>query len=69
MFKSSHLTPDDLLEFSEHAHEPGQQLVDAFVEYEPKVTGDQLMSQGFTGQALGKEMERLETQAFKELLR
>ena len=40
----------------------------AFIDYRLTVTGDQLMKDGFTGAALGKELERRETELFMNLL-
>lgn len=43
-------------------------LVDAFLQFKPSITGKELMDQGFTGKALGDEMEKRETQNFLNLL-
>lgn len=38
-----------------------------FLDYRPSVSAQDLMSKGFKGKALGEEIERLESEAFKKL--
>jgi tRNA nucleotidyltransferase/poly(A) polymerase len=64
----SKLSDKDLIEFAAMKSTPEPRLVRAFLKYRPTITGDELMAQGFTGAQLGKEMERRETELFKELL-
>ena len=40
----------------------------AFLKFEPKVSGDELMKLGFTGSKLGEEIKRLQIEQFKKLL-
>jgi len=68
LFKVSKLTNKDLLEFAKFGGKPEQRLLSAFLKYEPSITGAELQARGLSGQELGKEMERLETEKFKSLL-
>jgi tRNA nucleotidyltransferase/poly(A) polymerase len=68
LFKHSHLTQEDVLLFSELLKKPSPELVSAFFRYEPSITGDELMAQGFQGKALGAEQTRRETELFRALL-
>jgi tRNA nucleotidyltransferase/poly(A) polymerase len=66
--KNSHLSPKDVEEFSKIAGRPSQQLTQAFLEFQPSVTGDDLQKAGFQGKDLGDEMSRRETENFKKFL-
>lgn len=68
LFKHSHLNREDVLLFSELLKKPTPELVSAFFRYEPSITGDELMAQGFQGKALGAEQTRRETELFRALL-
>jgi len=68
LYATSGLTDEDLSEFAAMKNTPDSQLVKAFLKYRHSITGEELMAQGFSGAALGKEQERLETERFKELL-
>lgn len=41
----------------------------AFLKYEPRVSGDELMKLGFKGKALGEEINRIQIEQFKKLLK
>jgi len=43
-------------------------LIDAFLKFQFSITGDQVMKMRFKGQEIGKEMERIEIERFKNLL-
>lgn len=68
LFDASHMDDETIREFADAQGSPSRALVDAFVQYHPTVNGQDLMSQGFTGQQLGRELERQETLLFRELL-
>lgn len=68
LFKNSHLNDLQLREFSKFAGHPDQKLVDAFIRFEPSVSGATLQGEGYQGVELGKEMNRRETEIFKRLL-
>jgi tRNA nucleotidyltransferase/poly(A) polymerase len=44
-----------------------RRLVDAFIEYKPSVSADDLMNQGLKGKELGDEIKRLETEEFRRI--
>lgn len=69
LYKTSKLSDNDVREFVTLSGLPrDQRLIEAFLQYEPSVKGDELMAQGFTGADLGRELERRETLRFQELL-
>lgn len=70
LFKGAHLDNKDLLEFSKllGGKRPNINLVQAFVKFQPSITGADLQAQGFSGKELGAEMERRETELFKGML-
>lgn len=68
LYATSKLSDSDLDEFHSIVGEPAENLFHAFIAYKPTTTGDSLMAAGFTGSQIGPEMERIETQRFKELL-
>lgn len=68
LFKSAKLNDKDLLEFAKLTGKPDPRLVQAFIKYQPSVTGTELQAQGLSGKELGQEMERLETEIFRKML-
>lgn len=66
-FQSAHLSPEDLIEYVRERGLPDARLYDAFLNYAPMTTGTQLLSEGFKGVELGRELERRETVRFREL--
>lgn len=65
---SAHVADDTLVEYCSERGMPSLGLLRAFVNYEPSVTGDELLAQGFSGAELGRELERRETVLFRRLL-
>jgi len=43
--------------------------LEAFIAYQPTVKGDDLLAEGYSGRALGVELERRETELFERLVR
>jgi tRNA nucleotidyltransferase/poly(A) polymerase len=43
-------------------------IFEAFIDYKPSVSSEELMSQGFKGKALGDEIKRLEIEKFKQMI-
>lgn len=68
LFKNSRLSNAELIDFAKAVGRPSEQLVHAFIRFEPSVTGAELQAQGYQGQELGKEMDRRETEIFKRLM-
>ncbi len=68
LFDASHIDDETVREFASAQGIPSISLITAFLKYSPSVDGQDLMSQGFSGQQLGRELERQETLLFKELL-
>lgn len=67
-YATSKLNDSDLDEFHSIKGEPAENLYHAFLAYSPITTGESLMAAGFSGSQIGSEMERIETERFKELL-
>jgi len=67
-FVNSKLSDEDLIEFAVMKNMPSQQLTAAFIEYEPSISGQDLIALGFTGANLGNELEHRETVLFKQIL-
>lgn len=44
-------------------------MLEAFIAYQPTVKGDDLLAEGYSGRALGVELERRETELFERLVR
>lgn len=44
-------------------------MLEAFIAYQPSVKGDDLLAEGYSGRALGVELERRETELFGRLVR
>ncbi len=68
LFDASHLDDETVREYAASQGHPSKSLVTAFLKYEPTVNGQDLMSQGFSCQQLGRELERQETLLFNQLL-
>lgn len=62
------VTPERLLEFAGATGRPPMRVAEAFADYKPSVTGQQLLDQGLQGVAIGREMERLETEIFRSMM-
>jgi tRNA nucleotidyltransferase/poly(A) polymerase len=56
-------------EYARLAGQPDQRLVEAFFNYKPTTSGDDLVAQGFSGPRLGHELADREAAAFRALLR
>jgi len=69
LWKPTRLSPEDLKEFAQLSGEPDMNLVDAFIKYEPSVSGQELMAQGLKGREIGQEIERRETELFTKLVK
>ena len=69
LWKATRLSPADLEEFAKLNGEPNMKLVKAFIDYEPTVSGQELMDQGFKGREIGREMERREKELFTKLIK
>jgi tRNA nucleotidyltransferase/poly(A) polymerase len=63
----SKISSDELLEFAKF-NSMNMNLVSKFIDFELSVSGDDLLSKGFKGAALGQEKERLETINFLDTL-
>lgn len=66
--RPNEVSDDDLKEFSRVVGEPSDDLVNAFTQFSPTISGDDLKAQGFSGTELGAEMKRQETELFKGML-
>lgn len=69
-FQQSKLSREDLAEYFIARGLPNRELMSAFSSYldYPAVKGDDLLAQGYSGRALGMELEQLETRIFRRLL-
>lgn len=67
-FANASLSDDQMREFSEINQLPDRRLLEAFIKYQPSITGDELLAQGYKGKELGLEQERRETAEFRNLL-
>ena len=67
LFKNSRLSNADLVQFSDFVGKPEKHLVEAFIKFEPSVSGEDLQAQGFSGKLLGQEQERRETELFRRM--
>jgi tRNA nucleotidyltransferase/poly(A) polymerase len=65
---ATHVTPAQLEAYASERDLPRPKLLRAFLEYTPTVDGNDVMADGFSGAALGKELERRETELFKGLV-
>ncbi len=61
------ISDEQMIEYAGERQLPRARLLEAFLEYQPTVSGNDPELQGFTGASLGKEIERLETEKFVEL--
>lgn len=68
VFRSLKLDPDLVRKYAEFRKMPSRSLVETFLKYEPEVTGQQLLDEGFQGKELGIELERRQTLRFCQLL-
>jgi tRNA nucleotidyltransferase/poly(A) polymerase len=62
------VSDEDLQEFAQAVGEPSPELVEAFLQFVPTVSGQELIDQGFSGRELGAEMQRRETENFERLV-
>jgi tRNA nucleotidyltransferase/poly(A) polymerase len=69
-FYASHMTIETFIAYVFERGLPSRPLVSAFHQYldAAPVGGDQLLKEGFTGRALGEELERRETEVFRRLV-
>lgn len=68
LFVTTGLSEADLEEFATMAGKPDMKLLKAFNKYQPSVKGQELMDLGFKGRELGQELQRRETENFRNLL-
>lgn len=68
LFVNSKLNKGDLVEFANTIGSPNKQLLRAFLQYRPSISGEELQHQGFSGKALGQELEKRETELFSRLI-
>ncbi len=70
LFNAGHVGPGMLSVYANNRSRPVSGLVRAFDHYvlSQPVRGEDLMAQGYSGRELGMELERRETELFKELL-
>lgn len=64
----AHITDEQLEAYASEPNVPNPRLLHAFLQYKPTVNGNDVMAAGFTGAALGKELERRETELFRGLV-
>lgn len=65
---SCHISDNQLETYALEHGTPSQNLVRAFIQYQPTIRGDDLMAQGYSGAALGKELEKLERELFSKMV-
>ncbi len=65
---ASGITDELIVEYCTSRGMPSINMLTAFIGYEPSVSGDSLLEQGFSGATLGHELERQETVRFERLL-
>jgi tRNA nucleotidyltransferase/poly(A) polymerase len=58
---------ETLIDYVHISGVPNRKLLMTFLEYQPSVSGNDLMAQGFSGSDLGRELERRETVRFRQL--
>lgn len=63
----SKVSSEQMYDYAEESFSVDTRLLDAFTNYQPTVSGNDPELAGFTGASMGKEIERLETERFKEL--
>lgn len=66
--QSARVTDDQVKEFASSTGKPTDRMVAAFIAYAPSVHGNDLIAAGYSGAALGKELERQETELFGRLV-
>lgn len=64
---SIQIAADQINDYVENRMLPAPRMAAKFLKYQPTVKGDDLMALGFSGPALGKELERRELELFKRL--
>jgi len=62
------ITEGRMLKYAFRTHSIEFDLLDAFCAYRTTVKGDDVLAAGFSGPEVGKEIERRETQLFRELV-
>lgn len=65
---SAHVLPELVRNFAEHNNRVNEALVGPFCRFHLTVSGEEVMSAGFQGAAIGKEVERRETEKFRILV-
>lgn len=65
---NSKLSDEQIKKFA-HWMRMGIKSVNAFLQFKPSVTGQELIDQGFVGKAIGDEMEKRETHNFMNILK
>jgi tRNA nucleotidyltransferase/poly(A) polymerase len=65
---SSHVTLEQVRVYAEQNTRVSPKLVEPFCQYQPSVSGEELVNLGFKGSEIGREMTRLETEKFKMLV-
>lgn len=68
LFDKACVSESQVREYVRDRQLPHVELIETFLKYRPTVSGDVLLAQGYSGKALGMEMERRETELFKGLL-
>lgn len=64
----AHIADEQMESYVAERGLPHPTTLRAFLKYRPTVSGDELMAAGFSGAALGKEIERRESELFSELV-
>lgn len=65
---SSHVSLEQVRVYAEQNTRVSPKLVEPFCQYQPSVSGEELMNLGFKGSEIGREMTRLEIEKFKLLV-
>lgn len=65
----AHVSDEQLKDYAAARGLPHPNLLRAFLKYRPSVSGNDVMADGFSGAALGKELERRETEIFVKAAR
>lgn len=67
--KQVRLGSDVLADAAQVMGNPSSSLVKAFVSFQPSISSEELIQQGFSGKELGLKMKELETERFQALVR
>lgn len=67
-YANSYLTNEDIREYVRLTSHHKMHLIEPFLEYRPTVNGNDLLAEGYSGKAVGVELERRETELFKRLV-